>query len=53
MNDPYNMQNLAYEWVDFSQIFKIFPNLAKIGSKVKKILEKWWFAQSLAQIWAD
>ena len=40
---PYKMQNLLYEWVDFS------PNL-----RFSKILEKLGdFAQNLDQNWAD
>ena len=31
MNDPYKMQNLVYEWIDFSKFFpKFVPKLAQI-----------------------
>ena len=46
---PYKMQNLVYEWVDFSKFGQIW---AKIGSK--KIYEKISiFIQNLTQNWAD
>ena len=45
---PYKMQNLVYEWVDFSKFTQIEPknfflNLEKVGN----------FAQNLTQTWAD
>ena len=48
---PYKMQNLVYEWVDFSKFSKIG---AKIGSNLRTYLKKSGdFAQNLAQNWAD
>ena len=44
---PYKMQNLVYEWVDFSKF-------GQIWLKFKKILEKIGnFVQNLVQNWAD
>ena len=34
---PYKMQNLVYEWVDFSKFGQIW---AKIGSKLRKFWKK-------------
>ena len=43
---PYKMQNLVYEWANFSKFSQIW---AKIGLTFKKILEKLGdFAQNLA-----
>ena len=36
-HSPYKMQNLVYEWVDFSKFGQIW---AKIGSNLRKFLEK-------------
>ena len=36
---PYKMQNLVYEWVDFSKFGQIW---AKIGSNLRKFLFKIW-----------
>ena len=45
------MQNLVYEWVNFS---KFGQNLSQNWLKFKKILEKiGYFVQNLAQNWAD
>ena len=37
MKDPYEMQNLVYEWVDFSKSGQIW---AKIGSNLRKFWKK-------------
>ena len=65
---PYKMQNLLYEWVDFSKfcqnwlkfkkilekICNFVQNLAQNWLKFKKIVEKICnFVQNLAQNWAD
>ena len=35
---PYKMQNLVYEWVDFSKVLQIW---AKIGSNLRKFWKNW------------
>ena len=51
MNDPHKVQNVVYEWGNFS-IF--FLNLNKNWLKFKKIWEKSGdFAQNLVQNWTD
>ena len=48
---PYKMQNLVYEWIDFSKFSQSF---SRNWLKFKKILEKLGdFAQNLVQNGAD
>ena len=43
----YKMQNLVYEWVDFSQFSQIW---AKIGSNLRKFLKLGWFCSKLGRL---
>ena len=51
MNDTYEMQNLVYEWVDFSKFANFLEKLGDFCSKMSILVYESFFLEKLAVVW--